>query len=232
MVAPITGTDNENQGERQGIKGKIKGKEKKSKGNMEQMSRREIWHTGTKRNWSEKHEGSTLAHGTCAKDTLYRLVWKYGLVWKSCGRVEPSLPPLGLGTRRGMEETSTQRFRTQTIDAGQFLVLRGSNVFVFFYNQKNFCSMHVWILGKIGFLVFLVFDSDQAEINRFLKMLWQLYMYACIHTSMLENEIWAECIHENTSRNMVQRGMLKLELKLLEHNFLWSDPHCLVFYWM
>jgi hypothetical protein len=42
VVAPITGTDNENQGERQGIKGKIKGKEKKSKGNMEQMSRREI----------------------------------------------------------------------------------------------------------------------------------------------------------------------------------------------
>jgi hypothetical protein len=49
--------------------------------------------------------------------------------------------------------------------------------------------MHVCILGKIGFLVFMVLDSDQAEINRFLKMLWQLYMYACIHTSMLENEI-------------------------------------------
>jgi hypothetical protein len=46
------------------------------------------------------------------------------------------LPPLGLGTRRGMEETSTQRFRTQTIDAGQFLVLRGSNVFVFFTTRK------------------------------------------------------------------------------------------------
>ncbi len=42
VVAPITGTDNENQGEQQGIKGKIKGKEKQLKGNMEQMSRREI----------------------------------------------------------------------------------------------------------------------------------------------------------------------------------------------
>ena len=62
-------------------------------------------------------------------------------------------------------------------------------MFWFFLQPENLCAMHVCILGKIGFLVFMVLDSDQAEINRFLKMLWQLYMYACIHTSMLENEI-------------------------------------------
>ena len=53
-----------------------------------------------------------------------------------------------------------------------------------------------------------------------MNMPTERHMYACIHTSILENKPCAECIYENTPHNMVQRGMLKLELKLLEHNFL------------
>ncbi len=116
--------------------------------------------TGRKRNWREKHKGSILAHGTCAKDTLYRLVWKsYGLVWKSCRRMEPSLPPLGLGTQRGMEETSMQGFCTQTIDPGQF-EYSGAPMFPFFttrefmfnpcvYLRQNWFSWCLWCLIMI-----------------------------------------------------------------------------------